>query len=384
MVGLVIGAVVLGLIHYLLHRRLARATDLSRRWVLIVDAVLVLGWALALVGTLVGVEIPAGRLRALGFAGLTWMVVVFYLLLGFAVLGIVLLALRIFARFRGRPCEHTRKRFLQVATGVLVVAAVATTLYGVYEAASPRVVRETVALERLPEEFRGLRVAMVSDLHIGPARGVEFTREVVDMVNAERPDLVVILGDLADGRIDRVGGDLQPLAELDAPLGVYAVTGNHEQISDDVGGWARYWESLGITTLNNSRVEIPRGDSAIDVAGVYDYSNDAPYEPDLAAALAGRPEDRFVLLLAHQPNQVHGAAEAKVDLQLSGHTHGGQIWPLRTVVESAHDVEVTGLDTIGDTTLFTTYGAGAWGPPVRVGAPPEVPILELIPAPAAP
>ena len=381
---LVIAAVVLGLVHLLLHRRLVRAPGLSGRWALFLDGLLLAGWLLALIGTLVGAEISTDRWRPLAFVGLTWLAVVFYLLLGLAVLGVVLFILRASARLRGRPDDHTRRRFLQVATGGVVTVAVVTTVYGVSEAASPRVVHQTVALPGLPEEFRGLRVAVVSDLHVGPARGVEFTRRVVDLVNREHPDLIAVVGDLADGTVALVGDDLQPLADLDAPLGVYAVSGNHEQISDDVGDWMQHWNTLGLTVLNNSRVEVERGQSAIDVAGVYDYSNNAPYEPDLAAALHGRTTDRFVLLLAHQPNQIGEAAAAGVDLQVSGHTHGGQMWPLRTVVEWVHDTEVTGIDTVGETTLFTTYGAGAWGPPVRVAAPPEIAILELAPDPPTP
>ena len=379
MLQLVIAGVVLGLVHLLLHRRLVRAPGLNRRWALLVDGLLVTGWVLALIGTSVGARFATESLRPLAFIGLTWLAAVFYLLLGLSVLGIVLLALRVSSRLRGRPGDTARRRFLQVATAGLVTAALATTTYGVVEAASPRVVHQTVALPRLPDEFRGLKVAVVADLHVGPARGAEFTRRVVDLVNQEQPDLIAVVGDLADGTVAHVGADLQPLADLNAPLGVYAVSGNHEQISDDVGDWMDHWNTLGLTVLNNSRVVIERGDSAIDIAGVYDYSNNAPYEPDLAAALDGRAPDRFVLLLAHQPNHIKDAAAADVDLQVSGHTHGGQMWPLRTAVELAHDTEVTGLDTVDDTTLFTTYGAGAWGPPVRVAARPEIAILELVP-----
>ncbi|MGW4368556.1 metallophosphoesterase [Nocardia takedensis] len=373
MVRVAVVAVLLGSVHLLLHRRLVRATGMTGRWARVTDGVLVLGWASAVTAAAVGTVAPVAWIRPVGFAGLTWMAAVFYLVLGLAVLGIVLLVLRV----AGRPAPSVRLRWLRAATGVLVVAAIGTALYGVGEAAEPRMVHAKVALPDLPPEFDGVRVAVLSDLHVGPARGAGFTREVVDMVGAQRPDLIAIVGDLADGTIEHVGEDLRPLADLTAPLGVYGVAGNHEQISDDVGDWLSYWESLGITALRNSRVEVRRDAGVVDVAGTYDYSAEAPYEPDLGAALAGRDPARFVLLLAHQPKQVDDAAAAGVDLQVSGHTHGGQMWPLRHVVEWVHDTEITGFDTVGDTTLFTTYGAGAWGPPVRVGAPPEVVILEL-------
>ncbi|WP_442945649.1 hypothetical protein [Nocardia sp. SSK8] len=144
MLRLVIAAAVLGLVHLLLHRRLVRATGLSKRWAVAADGVLVAGWMLAIAGTLVGAEISPHPWRPLGFLGLTWLAVVFYLLLGLAVLGLVLLVLRLVGRFRGSPGEQARRGFLRIATAVVVVAAVATTAYGVVEAASPRVVHETV------------------------------------------------------------------------------------------------------------------------------------------------------------------------------------------------------------------------------------------------
>lgn len=378
MVRLVIVGAVLALLHLLLHRRLVRATGLGRRWGRVVDTILAIGWATALVATVVGVVVPTLWLRPIGFVGLAWMAVVFYLLLGLAAIGIALLVMRLLARFDVAVTQQHRTRFLRVSTALVSVAAVGTALYGVTEAAAPGVTYTRVVSPRLPGEFDGVRVAVVSDLHLGPARGAGFARKVVDLVNEQKPDVVVVLGDLADGTVEYVGPDLDPLADVTAPMGVYGVAGNHEAISDDVGTWMRYWEqNLGITPLTNTRTELVRGDSAIDVAGVYDYSGPAPYEPDLDAALAGRDRDRFVLLLAHQPNHLREAAEANVDLQLSGHTHGGQMWPLRAVVALAQEPAVTGIDTDGATILFTTYGAGAWGPPVRVAAPPEIAIIEL-------
>nr|WP_064569835.1 metallophosphoesterase [Gordonia sp. LAM0048] len=377
MIGLVIAAVVLGLVHYLLHRRLVRATEIGRPWRRVIDTVLVLGWAAAVIGTSVGVLLPTGWLRPIGFVGLTWLVVVFYLLLGLAVIGVVLLVLRLVGRLRHRSTARERLLVIRTATAVLAVVASGAALYGVTEAATPRVIQQTVTLPRLPAEFDGTRVAVISDLHLGPARGAGFTQKVVDLVNEQNPDLIVVLGDLADGTISHVGEDLEPLTELRAPLGIYGVAGNHEEISDDVGAWMSYQQSLGIRPLNNERTEIRRGGAVIDLAGVYDYSAAPPYEADLDAALAGRDPQRFVLLLAHQPNQVRQAAEAGVDLQLSGHTHGGQIWPLRAAAALAADTNVTGFDQVGQTVLYTTYGAGAWGPPVRVGAPPEISILQL-------
>ncbi|WP_431817394.1 metallophosphoesterase [Gordonia jacobaea] len=376
MLVLVIAALVLGLVHFLLHRRFVRATAASRGWGRCIDTVLVLGWVLAVVVAGVGSIFPTW-LRPVGFLGLTWLAAVFYLLVGLAIIGVVLLGIRVVGRLRHQSTNRTRLVTTRVASGCLAIVAAVTVVYGVTEAASPSVTRESLTLERLPEEFDGMRVAMVSDLHLGPARGESFTRKVVNMVNEQKPDLIVVLGDLDDGTVARVGTDLQPMADLSAPMGVYGVAGNHEEISDDTGAWMAHWKTLGINPINNERTEIRRGAASIDIAGVYDYSTGAPYAPDLSAALRGRDDQRFVLLLAHQPNQAVEASEAGVDLQLSGHTHGGQMWPLRYIVDLATTTNVTGVDHLGPTTVFTTYGSGAWGPPVRVGAPPEIAILEL-------
>ena len=132
-----------------------------------------------------------------------------------------------------------------------------------------------------------------------------------------------------------------------------------------------------VHTLRNQRVEIHRNGDTIDLAGIQDYTAPAPYEPDLPAALAGRDPHRFVLLLAHQPRQAKQASDLGVDLQISGHTHGGQMWPIRYLVP-LQQPSLQGLDQVGTTALYTTRGAGAWGPPVRVGAPPEITLIKIM------
>ena len=180
-----------------------------------------------------------------------------------------------------------------------------------------------------------------------------------------------------DGTVAKVAPDLAPLANLRAPDGIFGVSGNHEFYADDGGKWLDVWETLGITTLRNSRTSIQHGGDTIDVVGIHDYTSPAPYEPNLTAALAGRDPNTFALLLAHEPRQAIEASEMGIDLQLSGHTHGGQMWPLRYLVP-LQQPSVQGLDRVGNTVLYTTRGAGAWGPPVRVGAPPEITVLELV------
>jgi predicted MPP superfamily phosphohydrolase len=179
---------------------------------------------------------------------------------------------------------------------------------------------------------------------------------------------------MVDGTVRLVGPDLAPFAQLNPPLGVFGAAGNHEAYADDVGDWLDFWAGLGIRPLRNELVSITRNGASIDIAGVYDYSTAAPYDPDLDKALEGR--SGFVILVAHQPRQLAEAEDRDVDLQLSGHTHGGQLWPMRYFVKWVNGT-VSGLDRRGDTQIYTTVGAGAWGPPVRVGARPEIVILTL-------
>ncbi|MFD4293328.1 metallophosphoesterase [Rhodococcus sp. NPDC058505] len=393
MLRILLFAVLLALLSWWLYRRMTRLLELSsvgRR---------VLGWGLGLLGAAALIGVGSGEVfdpawaRGPAVVGWVWLAAGLYLTLGLGILTVLAALARRVRRGPRRatdrpappgpgnplppgPADPTRRRLLRGAAAAVVLASVGAVGYGVAEAAAPRIVRVRVPLRRLPAEFAGTRIALVTDLHVGPARGAAFTRRVVAAVGAERPDLILLGGDLVDGTVAKVGADLAPLADLDAPLGVFGVSGNHEFYAGDGGRWLDLWERLGIHTLRNTRVELRRGDAVIDLAGVHDYRSPAPYEPDLPAALAGRDRDRAVILLAHQPKQVTEAAEWGVDLQLSGHTHGGQMWPLGYVVP-LQQPSVTGLDRFGDTVLYTSRGAGAWGPPVRVGAPPEITILEL-------
>ncbi|MET9201263.1 metallophosphoesterase [Gordonia sp. NPDC003585] len=374
-------AVVLALITFWLHRRLVRATRMPAPWSSVTDVALLLLWVLAVVGAASGSLLDPRWVRAPAFVGMTWLAVIFYLFLGLSVIGLVSFAVRIVRRLgRAEPNESFDRRRLtamRIATALVVVVSLGTVAYGLVEAARPRVVDVDITLPRLPSQFDGMRIAVISDLHVGPSRGAAFTQRVVDQVNAQRPDLIVIAGDLLDGTIHYVADDLKPLADLSAPLGVFGISGNHEFYADDGGRWLDVWDRLGIHTLRNQRVTIERGGAAIDLAGIQDYTAPDPYEPDLPAALAGRDPNRFVLLLAHQPRQAIEASDLGVDLQISGHTHGGQMWPIRYLV-TLQQPSLQGLDRVGNTVLYTTRGAGAWGPPVRVAAPPEITLIKTM------
>jgi predicted MPP superfamily phosphohydrolase len=173
-----------------------------------------------------------------------------------------------------------------------------------------------------------------------------------------------------------VSDALAPLADLEAPLGVYAVSGNHEFISQQADAWMDHWETLGIDVLRNENVTLTRGSTSIRLAGIHDETGTGADAPNLERALSGVPADAFTLLAAHQPKAAESARGKAVDLQLSGHTHGGQLWPFRYAVLLQQPV-VDGLDAVGDVPVLTSRGAGAWGPPVRVLAPPQIPVITL-------
>jgi len=278
-----------------------------------------------------------------------------------------------------------RRMFIsRTASAVVGVGALATVGYGVATAlGDPIIERVPVRLARLDPRMNGLRIAVVSDIHLGPLTGIGHTERITRMINGLQADVVTIVGDLVDGSVAELGALAAPLKDLESRYGAYFVTGNHEYYtSAGPQEWIDELDSLGVRSLRNERVEISHAGAVLDLAGVNDL-NGAAYGdgPDFGKALDGRDAARPVVLLAHQPVQVETAAERGVDLQLSGHTHGGQIAPFNLVVSLQQPV-VAGLAAFpraggGETQVYVTRGAGYWGPPVRVGAPPEITLIEL-------
>ncbi|MDT0268753.1 metallophosphoesterase [Streptomyces sp. DSM 44915] len=275
---------------------------------------------------------------------------------------------------REASAELSRRVFAaRLVGGAAAAVAVGTVGYGTYGVLrGPRVKRVTVPLAKLPRAAHGFRIAVVSDLHLGPVLGRGFAERVVATVNATQPDLIAVVGDLVDGSVADLGRSVEPIGRLQARHGTFFVTGNHEYLSG-AAEWTAHVRELGLGLLANERVELP----SFDLAGVNDVAGE-DYEdgPDLAAALADRDPARASVLLAHQPVFVDEAVRHGVDLQLSGHTHGGQLWPVNHLAGLANPT-VAGLERYGDTQLYVSRGAGAWGPPTRVGAPSDVTVVEL-------
>ncbi|MEL3949299.1 metallophosphoesterase [Streptomyces sp. LNU-CPARS28] len=273
------------------------------------------------------------------------------------------------------PGSHlTRRLFVsRTAAGTAAAIATATVGYGTYNVLrGPRIKRVTVPLAKLPRAAHGYRIAVVSDIHLGPVLGEGFARKVVDTVNSTQPDLIAVVGDLVDGDVADLAGAARPLADLRARHGAFFVTGNHEYFSG-AEQWVDHARELGLRPLENARTELPY----FDLAGVNDVQGEGEGEgPDFGKALGDRDRTRTSVLMAHQPVVIHDAVKHGVDLQLSGHTHGGQLWPNNFIADLANPT-LAGLERYGDTQLYVTRGAGAWGPPVRVGAPSDITVVEL-------
>jgi predicted MPP superfamily phosphohydrolase len=259
-------------------------------------------------------------------------------------------------------------RIVELLFGLAVVAG----LYGVFNASWTRITRTTVRLANLPAAWRGRRAALISDVHLGHVRNRSFLRRMVAKILREEPDAIFIAGDLYDGTAIDAGRAAEPLNKLTAPHGVYFVAGNHEQFGDD----SKYLNAIaaaGVRVLSNEKVEV----DGLQIIGV-PYRN-ATQHGHLASVLDGirLDRDRASILLTHAPDYPEIAEAAGVSLQLSGHTHVGQFVPWSWMARRMYRQFVYGLSRIGKMQVFTSSGAGTWGPPLRLGSNPEIVVLEF-------
>jgi uncharacterized protein len=362
-------------IHFYLWKRLVRdVTGPGRRRVAGTVAAVVL----AILVPVTVVATRGGHLWWLAWPGYVWIGLMFYLLVTLVPLEVPRFALVRLWRPTARTseAEETISRRLVIARGTAIVAGLAaagTTGYGMRTALGPpRLQRVQMPLAKLPRGMDGLRLAVVSDIHLGPLAGTHHVGRIVDLINSVTADIVCVVGDLVDGSVAELGRFAEPLRGIESRHGAYFVTGNHEYYSG-FAPWIDEVASLGVRPLRNERVEI----GGLDLAGVNDLGG-AQYGdgPDFAKALGDRDPSRPVVLMAHQPVVAHQAAPFGVDLQVSGHTHGGQMAPFNLVVKLQQPV-VSGFGRVDGVPVFVTNGAGFWGPPLRVGAPPQVSVIDL-------
>jgi predicted MPP superfamily phosphohydrolase len=259
--------------------------------------------------------------------------------------------------------------------------AVLATLLGLYSARRRAPVKNVdVPITGLPAALHGFTIVQISDIHVGPTIKRGYVEKIVNAVNALKPDLIAVTGDVVDGSVAQLAVHTRPLGRLSARHGAFLVTGNHEYYSG-ADKWVVEFRRLGLTVLMNEHVVVEHDGARAIVAGVTDYgagSFDPEHGSDPAKAMLGAPVDvRFRLLLAHQPRSAPEASKAGFTLQLSGHTHGGQFLPWNFFVRLQQPF-VAGLEKLNDLWVYTSRGTGYWGPPIRIAAPSEITRLRLV------
>jgi len=274
----------------------------------------------------------------------------------------------------------SRRGFLVNSVNYGVVAAAAlSTGYGIAEAKqTPQVKRLPIKIDHLPPELEGFRIVQITDIHVNPTFRRAAVADIVGVVNTLDADIVVLTGDLVDGSVAQLGFDVAPLKQINSVSGNFFVTGNHEYYSGVIE-WIEEVKRLGFTVLLNEHLVISRGQARMVLAGVTDYRGGnflTSHRSDPQKALNGAPPADVKILLAHQPKNIFDAAKAGYDLQISGHTHGGQFFPWNLLVGFAQPY-VSGLHTYQNTRIYVSRGTGYWGPPLRVGSPSEITLIKL-------
>ena len=278
------------------------------------------------------------------------------------------------------PLDQTKRDFLIKMSSLAILSSSSiSTAYGFYNSRKgPVTKKQDIFLKNLPKEFDNFTIAQISDLHVGPTIKKPYVLNVLDEISKVNPDMIAVTGDLIDGSVDHLKKDLEPFMDLSAPYGTYFVTGNHEYYSG-VDQWHDETDRLGMINLVNSNTNIIKANSEIVLAGITDYRAHQikkSHRSNPALALKNIPNDKIKILLAHQPNSIYAVNKAGADLQLSGHTHGGQFWPFNypTKLVNAY---LSGLHNHNGTQIYVNSGTGYWGPPFRLGVPSEITLIRL-------
>jgi len=276
--------------------------------------------------------------------------------------------------------DDSKREFMKkgLTIGVIGISGTAST-YGFYSSRKgPTVINQDIFIESLPDQFDNFSIAQISDLHVGPTIKIKYVENVLKKIEHVNPDLIAVTGDLVDGSVKHLSKDLQPFKDMVASHGTFFVTGNHEYYSG-VDPWLDETDRLGMTNLINENRLISKEGAQIALAGITDFrahQMKKGHGSDPAKALGTIDEDMVKVMLAHQPNSIHAVHEVGVDLQLSGHTHGGQFWPFTYPTKLANAYLAGHYDHDG-TQIYVNRGTGYWGPPLRIGVPAEITLIRL-------
>ncbi len=368
---------ILGLLHAYIGLRLLPdlGRDLGAAAGILGTVVLCASFALMLVAVVARVILPRSRAERLTAPGL-FMAGFFSSMLVLTLLRDLLLLVGILAL--SAPRVYILRTVSADAVGALAVLATAVGFAAARRRA--RIVNVDVPIRNLPKALHGFSIAQISDVHVGSAIKRKYVDAIVDAVNGLHPDLIAVTGDVVDGSVRDLAPHTAPLARLSSRHGTFFVTGNHEYYSGETA-WTAEFRRLGLKVLLNEHTVLTHDGAPLVVAGVTDYSAhhfNPAQRSDPAAALAGAPRNAGAkILLAHQPRSAPAAAAAGYDLQLSGHTHGGQFWPWNLIVRFQQPF-TAGLHRLNQLWVYVSRGTGYWGPPNRFGAPSEITRLRLV------
>jgi len=278
------------------------------------------------------------------------------------------------------PFDNSKRDFIKKSISIsMITLAGSATVYGFYSARKgPFIIKHDIYIKNLPEAYENFSIAQISDLHVGPTIKRPYVEDVLEKISHLNPDFIAVTGDLVDGSVKYLRSDLQPLKDMIAPYGTFFVTGNHEYYSG-VDQWLDETDRLGMKNLINTNEIISKSGDEIAIAGITDlnaHQINLSHRSDPELALASLPKDIIKIVLAHQPNSIHAVHKVGADLQLSGHTHGGQFWPFTYPVKLASTYIAGYYDHFG-TQIYVNRGTGYWGPPLRIGVPAEITLIRL-------
>lgn len=276
--------------------------------------------------------------------------------------------------------DPERRKFLMNLINFGIIGAASTlTTYGIYQATKkPYTKRVFIPVKNYSDSLKEFTIVQVSDLHVGPTIKKNYVQLIVSEVLKINPDVFVFTGDLVDGSVENLRDDVEPLREIKPKYGKFFITGNHEYYSGAVE-WMKYAENLGFTVLHNRNRIINYNGTPIMFAGVPDVQGIQFYEDhysDPIEAIKNSEESSVKILLAHQPKSLYKAIEAGFDIQLSGHTHGGQFIPWNFIAKIGQPF-IKGLNKLNNTWIYVSNGTGYWGPPLRIGARSEITVIKF-------